>query len=266
MTMAESKSGGQGGMTIKGLTKTFRPKSGPVVALDGVDMVVEPGEFVTLIGPSGCGKSTLFNIVAGLEMFDSGRIRLDGAMSHDRLGEIAYMFQKDLLFPWRTVVGNAILGLEMDGLSRTEARNRVEPYLERFGLADFGSAYPDQLSGGMRQRVAFLRTMVQERSIMLLDEPFGALDSYTRTNLQQWLMGVWEEIRTTVLFVTHDVAEAVYLSDRVYVMTPRPGRIQAVYDIELSRPREKGIEVTDEFLQLERTLKAELHLHGTDGS
>ena len=266
MTMAESKSGGQGGLMIKGLTKTFRPKSGPVVALDGVDMVVEPGEFVTLIGPSGCGKSTLFNVVAGLEIFDSGQIRLDGATSHDRLGEIAYMFQKDLLFPWRTVMGNAVLGLEMDGLSRKAARSRVEPYLDRFGLFDFARAYPDQLSGGMRQRVAFLRTMVQERSMMLLDEPFGALDSYTRTNLQQWLMGVWEEIRTTVLFVTHDVAEAVYLSDRVYVMTPRPGRIQAVYDIDLSRPREKGIEVTDEFLQLERTLKAELHLHGTDDS
>ena len=264
MTMTQSRGAGRGGLIIKGLTKTFHPRSGPVVALDGVDMVVGPGEFVTLIGPSGCGKSTLFNIVAGLDMFDSGEVRLDGAPSGDRLGNIAYMFQKDLLFPWRTVVGNAILGLEMDGLSRTEARNRVEPYLERFGLADFGSAYPAQLSGGMRQRVAFLRTMVQKRSIMLLDEPFGALDSYTRAHLQQWLMGVWDEIRTTVLFVTHDVAEAVYLSDRVYVMTPRPGRIQAVYDIELERPRERGIEITDEFLQLERILKAELHLRGKD--
>ena len=264
MTMAGPVGPGRGGLTIEGLAKTFHPKSGPVAALDGVDMVVKPGEFVTLIGPSGCGKSTLFNVVAGLEAFDSGRIRLDGAPSHDRLGEIAYMFQKDLLFPWRTVMSNAILGLEMDGLSRREARERVGPYLERFGLAEFAGAYPDQLSGGMRQRVAFLRTMVQQRSLMLLDEPFGALDSYTRTSLQQWLMGVWEEIRTTVLFITHDVAEAVYLSDRVYVMTPRPGRIQAVFDIELPRPREKGIEITDAFLRLERTLKAELHLHGSD--
>ena len=263
MTVERSDWSGQGGLVIEGLTKTFRPKSGAVVALDGVDMVVAPGEFVTLIGPSGCGKSTLFNIVAGLEMFDSGQIRLDGAPSHDRLGEIAYMFQKDLLFPWRTVMGNAVLGLEMDGLRRSEARSRVAPYLDRFGLADFAGAYPDQLSGGMRQRVAFLRTMVQQRSLMLLDEPFGALDSYTRTHLQQWLIGVWEEIRTTVLFITHDVAEAVYLSDRVYVMTPRPGRIQAVFDVELPRPREKGIEITDAFLRLERTLKAELHLHGT---
>ena len=265
MTVAGPGGAGQGGLMIEGLTKTFRPKSGPVVALDGVEMVVGPGEFVTLIGPSGCGKSTLFNIVAGLEAHDSGRIRLDGVPSHDRLGDIAYMFQKDLLFPWRTVTGNAVLGLEMDGLSRREARERVGPYLDRFGLAEFAHAYPDQLSGGMRQRVAFLRTMVQQRSIMLLDEPFGALDSYTRTNLQQWLMGVWEEIRTTVLFITHDVAEAVYLSDRVYVMTPRPGRIQAILDIELPRPRAKGIEITDAFLRLERTLKAELHLHGTDG-
>ena len=122
------------------------------------------------------------------------------------MGEIAYMFQKDLLFPWRTVLGNASLGLEMDGLSRKTARERVKPYLDRFGLADFAHAYPDQLSGGMRQRVAFLRTMVQKRSIMLLDEPFGALDSYTRPGLQQWLMGVWDVIRTTVLFITHDVA------------------------------------------------------------
>lgn len=260
MTATGSPDAGQGGLVIEGLTKTFHPKSGPVTALDGVDMVVRPGEFVTLIGPSGCGKSTLFNIVAGLEGYDSGEIRLDGVPGGGRLGEIAYMFQKDLLFPWRTVLGNAGLGLEMDGLSRKSAREGVRPYLERFGLADFAGAYPDQLSGGMRQRVAFLRTMVQKRSIMLLDEPFGALDSYTRTGLQQWLMSVWEEIRTTVLFITHDVAEAVYLSDRVYVMTPRPGRIQTAYNVDLDRPREKGIEITDEFLHLERTLKAELHL------
>ena len=260
MTATGTPDAGQGGLVIEGLTKTFRPKSGPVAALDGVNMSVRPGEFVTLIGPSGCGKSTLFNVVAGLEGYDSGQIRLDATPGGGRLGEIAYMFQKDLLFPWRTVLGNASLGLEMDGLPRKEARERVEPYLERFGLADFARAYPDQLSGGMRQRVAFLRTMVQKRSLMLLDEPFGALDSYTRTGLQQWLMGVWDEIRTTVLFITHDVAEAVYLSDRVYVMTPRPGRIQTVCDIDLERPREKGLEITDEFLHLERTLKAELHL------
>ena len=263
MTMTGSRGAGRGGLIIEDLRKTFYPKSGPVAALNGVDMVVRPGEFVTLIGPSGCGKSTLFNIVAGLEIFDSGEIQLDGASSGGRLGDIAYMFQKDLLFPWRTVLRNATLGLEMEGLSRQAARTRVEPYLERFGLADFGDAFPAQLSGGMRQRVAFLRTMVQERSIMLLDEPFGALDSYTRSNLQEWLMGVWEEIRTTVLFITHDVAEAVFLSDRVYVMTPRPGRIQATYDIELERPRDKGLEITDEFLHVERSLKAELHLGGT---
>ena len=262
--MTVSQGAGQGGLTVRGLRKTFHPKSGRVVALDGVDMVVPPGNFVTLIGPSGCGKSTLFNIVAGLEMSDSGEIRLDGTASSHRLGDIAYMFQKDLLFPWRTVLRNATLGLEMDGVPLDAAKTRVEQYLERFGLAGFGDAYPSQLSGGMRQRVAFLRTMVQKRSLMLLDEPFGALDSYTRGNLQQWLMGVWEEIRSTVLFVTHDVAEAVFLSDRVYVMTPRPGRIQAVYDIDLERPRDRAIEITEEFISLERSLKAELHLEGKD--
>lgn len=163
MTATGSRGSGRGGLVIQGLAKTFHPRSGPVAALDSVDMSVGPGEFVTLIGPSGCGKSTLFNIVAGLEGYDAGKIQLDGVPGDSRMGEIAYMFQKDLLFPWRTVLGNASLGLEMDGLSRKTARERVKPYLDRFGLADFAHAYPDQLSGSMRKRVAFLRTMVQKR-------------------------------------------------------------------------------------------------------
>ena len=247
-------------LEVRGLSKSFPTRGGTVVALAEIDMVVAPGEFVTIIGPSGCGKSTLFNIIAGLDQPDSGEIYLHGSASSRRIGEIAYMFQKDLLFPWRTVVQNTTIGLEMEGISKKDARDKVAPLLERFGLAGFADAYPSQLSGGMRQRAAFLRTMVQDRTAMLLDEPFGALDSFTRTEMQQWLLSVWEEFRTTILFITHDVAEAVFLSDRVYVMSRRPGRIATTLDIGLPRPRTLEVEVTDEFSELEHTLKRELHL------
>ena len=154
-----------------------------------------------------------------------------------RAGEFAYMPQRDLLFPWRTVIDNTVVGLQIEGVSRREARRRAAPLMERFGLAGFEKAYPGELSGGMRQRAAFLRTVLLGRPAMLLDEPFGALDSLTRGDMQQWLLDVWSDLRTTVVFVTHDVAEAVYLSDRVYVMAPRPGRICDVVDVDLPRPR-----------------------------
>ena len=252
-----------GSLAIRGLRKSFGTKEGWLEVLDGIDMDVHPGEFVTVIGPSGCGKSTLFNIVSGLDEPDGGDIILDGRVGAERVGSIAYMFQKDLLFPWRTVVQNTALGLEMEGQTKADAREAVVPLLERFGLGGFGDVYPDQLSGGMRQRVAFARTVVQNRPLMLLDEPFGALDSFTRTEMQQWLLGVWEGDRRTIIFITHDVAEAVFLSDRVYVMSPRPGRIAATFDIPLPRPRHLEMEVTEAFSELERELKKELHGHAT---
>ncbi len=245
---------------VVGLSKRFRRRDGEVQALDSVDMVADAGRFVSIIGPSGCGKSTLFNIVAGLLEPTAGQVRLGGQPV--ARGEFAYMPQKDLLFPWRTVIDNTVVGLQIEGVSRREARRRAAPLMERFGLEGFEKAYPGELSGGMRQRAAFLRTVLLGRSAMLLDEPFGALDSLTRGDMQQWLLDVWGDLRTTVIFVTHDVAEAVYLSDRVYVMAPRPGRICDVVDVELPRPRALGVEETDAFTAIERRLRRALRLGG----
>lgn len=245
---------------VVGVSKRFRRRDGEVQALDAVDMVAEAGRFVSIIGPSGCGKSTLFNIIAGLLEPSAGVVRLGGAPV--TRGEFAYMPQKDLLFPWRTVIDNTVVGLQIVGVSRREARRRAEPLMERFGLDGFEKAYPGELSGGMRQRAAFLRTVLLGRPAMLLDEPFGALDSLTRGDMQQWLLDVWGDLRTTVIFVTHDVAEAVYLSDRVYVMAPRPGRICDVVDVDLPRPRTLGVEETDAFTAIERRLRRALRLGG----
>jgi len=247
---------------VVGVGKRFPLRDGEVVALEGVDMVAEAGRFISIIGPSGCGKSTLFNIIAGLMEPTAGEVRLGGSPMARRTGEFAYMPQKDLLFPWRTVIDNTVVGLQIEGVSRREARRRAAPLMERFGLLGFEKAYPAELSGGMRQRAAFLRTVLLGRPAMLLDEPFGALDSLTRGDMQEWLLDVWADLRTTVVFVTHDVAEAVYLSDRVYVMAPRPGRICDVVDVDLPRPRALGVEETDEFAVIERRLRRALRLGG----
>jgi ABC-type nitrate/sulfonate/bicarbonate transport system ATPase subunit len=244
-------------LELRGVSKSFRTHH-DVVALQDVSLTVHPGEFVALIGPSGCGKSTVFNIVAGLEQPSAGEILIGGETHRDRLGASAYMPQSDTLLPWRRVLDNATIALELRGLSRREARQRAVPLLARFGLGEFTRAWPWQLSGGMRHRAAFLRTVIAEPQLMLLDEPFGALDGITRADLQGWLATVWEEYHSTVLLVTHDVAEAVFLADRVYVMTPRPGRIAAVVDIDLPRPRELDLEETNEFAGLERRLRTEL--------
>jgi ABC-type nitrate/sulfonate/bicarbonate transport system ATPase subunit len=247
-----------GSVGVRGLGKAYPGQDGAVVALEGVDLEAGPGEIVGVIGPSGCGKSTLLAVVAGLEGASAGEVLLDGAPASARVGRVALMPQRDLLLEWRTVVDNVGLPLELTGVRRAEARERVTPLLERFGLAGFATARPWQLSGGMRQRAAFLRTVVQGRRAMLLDEPFGALDDLTRADLQRWLLDVWEEVRTTILLVTHDVAEAVVLCDRVYVMTPRPGRVSAVVDVDLPRPRPPDVELAEGFGALERRLRLEL--------
>jgi ABC-type nitrate/sulfonate/bicarbonate transport system ATPase subunit len=204
------------------------------------DVSIEVGrrEFVSLLGPSGCGKSTLCNIVAGLIAPDAGTVVLDGAPVRppDR-GRVAYMQQKDLLLPWRTVIDNAILGMEIRGTPRAAARVRAREMLGRFGLAGFEGAYPVFLSGGMRQRVALVRTLLCDRDVLVLDEPFGALDAMTRAAMQGYLLRLREEFARTVLLVTHDVEEAILLSDRIYVLTPRPGRVHAEVTVDLPRPR-----------------------------
>jgi len=240
-------------LELRAVTKTF----GPVTALKGLEARVAPGEFVTVVGPSGCGKSTLFNIVAGLEESDPGGIlRFEGKSCHaaDLLGRVSFMPQRDLLLPWRNVVDNAILALEVEGMRRAEARAKALKMLPEFGLAGFENQYPHQLSGGMRQRVALMRTFLFERDLMLLDEPFGALDALTRAMMQRWLLDVWQKHRRTVLFITHDVDEAIFLGDRVLVMTARPGSVKLEQAVDLPRPRRPDIVTAPEFVRLKRTL------------
>ncbi|QKW22352.1 ABC transporter ATP-binding protein [Kitasatospora sp. NA04385] len=211
---------------------------GDLRVLDGLDLDVRPGEFAAVIGPSGAGKSTLFNLVSGLERPTAGEILVDGEPPRTRSGRVAYMPQKDLLFPWRTVLANTALGLEAEGVPRRQARARAAELFEAFGLDGFQHAYPSALSGGMRQRAALLRTVVLGRPLLLLDEPFGALDSLTRADMQRWLLRMWRHYGWTVVLVTHDIREALLLADTVHVMSPRPARV--VDRIEVPRPAEDG--------------------------
>jgi len=246
-------------LEVRGLTKTYRELDGGTLhTLDGVELLAEPGEFVAVIGPSGAGKSTLFAILAGLEAQDAGEVLIDGVAVERRLGACAFMPQRDALLPWRRTIDNVTIGLELAGVRRMEARERARPLFERFGLGGFERAWPWQLSGGMRQRAAFLRTVLLGRPAMLLDEPFGALDGITRGELQRWLLEVWGEVGTTVLLITHDVAEAVFLADRVHVMTARPGRVAAVLDIDLPRPRTLATLESPEFAAHEARLREAL--------
>ncbi|WP_454855068.1 ABC transporter ATP-binding protein [Rhizobium binxianense] len=238
---------------LRNASKTF----GTVKALQDLDVAIRPGELVTVVGPSGCGKSTLFNILAGLEEPDPGNIlRLKGksSVASDLLGQVSFMPQRDLLLPWRNVIDNAILALEVEGTPRAQARRQAMEMLPEFGLTGFEAQYPNQLSGGMRQRVALMRTFLFKRDLMLLDEPFGALDALTRTMMQRWLLDVWQKHRRTVLFITHDVDEAIFLGDRVLVMTARPGRVKLEQAIDLPRPRKPDIVTSPEFIALKKTL------------
>ncbi len=246
-------------LQLTNLSKTFESSHGTVVALERVGIEIGRGEFVTVVGPSGCGKSTLFNILAGLAEPDAGaQILYNGEprKAPELLGKVAFMPQRDLLLPWRRVVDNAILPLQVEGVPRAEALKRAEPLFSEFGLAGFERHYPQQLSGGMRQRVALMRTFLFERDLTLLDEPFGALDALTRSLMQRWLLEVWQRHQRTILFITHDVEEAIFLGDRVLVMTARPGRIKLVLDVPLARPRPASMLTSPEFIDLKRQVLA----------
>ncbi len=221
--------------------------------LDGVDLQVSPGEFVAVIGPSGAGKSTLLGLLAGLEAPTEGVVEKDGAPLVNP-GLVSYMPQTDLLLPWRSVVANVALGLEATGTSKNAARERAAEALERFGLAGFEGAPPWTLSGGMRSRVALLRTALLGRDVLLLDEPFGALDALTRRGLQEWLLGVRDELAATIVLVTHDVDEAILLADRVIVLSERPARVALDLTVDLERPRAMEQETTEGFAALKARL------------
>lgn len=207
-----------------------------LAVLDRISLRVSRGEFVSILGPSGAGKSTLFRLLTGGVPWDSGEIRFDGSALAGT-SPFAFMPQRDALMPWRRIIDNATLGLEVQGASRHAARAKVAPLIAEFGLAGFEQRYPSQLSGGMRQRAALLRTVVQDRPMLLLDEPFGALDALTRAGMQRWLMTMWPHHNWTALLITHDVREAVFLSDRIYLLTARPARVMREFVVPIPRSR-----------------------------
>ncbi|WP_193336257.1 ABC transporter ATP-binding protein [Devosia beringensis] len=215
----------------------LRKSFGAVDVLADISLSVQPCEFVSILGPSGAGKSTILQLLIGAGGPDAGQMLVDGAPLSPSRHPFAFMPQGDALMPWRRIIDNATLGLQVQGMNRRAARARVTPLLAEFGLAGFEHHYPAQLSGGMRQRAALLRTTVQQRPMLLLDEPFGALDALTRAQMQRWLAGMWDRHRWTVLLITHDVREAVLLSDRIYVLSQRPARIARQFIVPLPHPR-----------------------------
>lgn len=244
---------------LESISKSFQVDRRLEPVLSGVSLTVREGEFVSIIGPSGCGKSTLLNIVAGLDEADAGLVEVNGCAADGRLGRIGYMQQKDLLLPWRSVLDNTVLGLELHGVPRRQARQRAQELVETFGLKGFEKQYPFALSGGMRQRAAFLRTMLLDQDVILLDEPFGALDALTRVQMQEWLLELWESLKKTIVLITHDVDEALLLSDRIYVLTARPAQVKMVLAVDLPRPRNYQDITSPNFVQLKARLLAPLH-------
>ncbi len=234
--------------------------------LDHISFTVAEGEFVALIGPSGSGKSTLLDIISGLIGPDTGDILFAGQSlpAPARLGRSAYMRQRDLLLPWRTALDNAALALEAAGMPRRHARTIVRARLPEFGLDAFADSYPAQLSGGMRQRVAFLRTVLAGAPLLLLDEPFGALDAMTRVSIQDWLLALLVREPRTLLLVTHDVEEAIFLADRVIVLSPRPAQIVHIESIRLPRPRRRSVVTTSEFIAHKAAVLTALGLLGSE--
>lgn len=255
-------------LDLRDVSTSYEEDGVVLQALEHVNLTVHDGEFIALIGPSGCGKSTLLDIVTGLYPETSGDVILDGQPMPfpQRPGHAAYMRQKDLLMPWRTALENAALALEVHGVSKREALDHARERFATFGLAGFEDRYPAQLSGGMRQRVAFLRTVLSERRLLLLDEPFGALDAMNRASLQTWLTELWEREQQGVILVTHDVDEAIFLADRVVAMSPRPGRIIHEEVILLPRHRTRDMITTDVFNAHRAVLLEKLGLLNPEGA
>ena len=229
-----------GAITVRGVRRVFlNAKGEDTVALDRVNLEIQPGEMVSLLGPSGCGKSTLLRIIAGLDRPDQGEVYLDDGLVSGPHHSRGLVFQDPTLFPWLTVEGNVSFALKARGIVK-ERGGEVDEYLRLVGLEGFKNAYPHQLSGGMAQRVALARALVNHPKVLLLDEPLGALDAFTRMQMQDEILRIWEDRGTTMVFVTHDVDEAIYMSDRIIVMTPRPGKIQELIEVRLARPRARN--------------------------
>lgn len=245
----------KGNIEIRDLSIRFGRGENAIEAVKDVSMRVAPGEFVSLIGPSGCGKSTLLNVVAGFVKPTQGTATLDDKLIEKPGADRGMVFQQYSLFPWKTVRANVEFGLKMQGVGGSQRETAARTLLGLAGLLSFENYYPDQLSGGMKQRVGIVRALATSPQVLLMDEPFGALDSQTRTVMQQILTNIWQRFRISVLFITHDIDESIFLSDRVYVMTARPGRIKAEIPILLPRPRVPEMMASAEFLQLKSTLR-----------
>ena len=244
---------------IEHVEKIYDGRQGKMIALNGVDLDIYENEFITVVGPSGCGKSTLLNIIAGLLEPTSGNVYVDGKKVEGTGTERGVVFQQYALFPWLTVKQNVMFGLKLKGMDKVEAEKIAMKYIHMVQLEDFVDAHPKELSGGMKQRVAIARAYAVQPEVLLMDEPFGALDAQTRTQLQSELVKTWQEEKKTCFFITHDVEEAIILGTKVIVMSARPGRIKTIVDINLPYPRTQDLKMTKEFLDLKAQIWGEVY-------
>lgn len=241
-------------LKINNLHKSFDDQ----LILDNLSLSVGEGEFLSILGPSGSGKSTLFHLIGGLYSPEKGSIELDGENINGQRGYISYMPQAPSLLPWRTVEDNVLLGQELSGEKDREGAREM---IQRAGLEGYEKSYPHELSGGMKQRVAFIRALLSPQPIICLDEPFSALDEFTRLDMQKWLLSIWEENKKSVIFVTHNIEEALFLSDRLLVLSQRPASIKKEFIVPFSRPRDESLVLSEEFLQCKKTIYEELVVH-----
>ena len=246
-------------VSIQGVEKKYNTRKGEVVALNGVDFDIKENEFICVIGPSGCGKSTLLNIIAGLLEPTSGQILVDGKPISGTGTDRGVVFQQYALFPWLTVKKNVEFGLKLKGLSKEECDAIAMKYLKMVELEKFADSYPKELSGGMKQRVAIARAYAVNPSVLLMDEPFGALDAQTRTQLQTELLKTWQEENKTCFFVTHDIEEAIVLASRVVIMSARPGRIKEIIDIDIPHPRDQATKMSPRFVELKNYIWSQVY-------
>jgi len=244
---------------IEHLSKVYQGRSGAVTALQNTQLTIGQNEFVCVVGPSGCGKTTLLNIIAGLESATTGTVKVENQLVTGPGKERGVVFQQYALFPWKTVLKNVEFGLKLRGLGAKERREKAEKYLELVGLKDFAHAYPKELSGGMKQRVAIARAYAVEPEVLLMDEPFGALDAQTRAQLQEELLNTWEKEKRTIFFITHDVEEAVILAQRVIIMSARPGRIKEIVDVDIPYPRTQETKLSDRFVEIKNEIWAKVY-------
>jgi ABC-type nitrate/sulfonate/bicarbonate transport system ATPase subunit len=236
-------------LEVKQISKSFGQKQ----VLNNIALQIKDGEFISLLGPSGSGKSTLFNLIGGLLPPDQGSIIMDGADITGTSGHISYMPQQPALLPWRTILGNVLLGQELYGIKETD---KAVQMLEKAGLGEVADSYPHELSGGMKQRAAFIRALLSPQSLMLLDEPFSALDEFTRLDMQKWLLNIWEADRQSVLFITHSIEEALFLSDKIIILSNSPAKVKKVIDIPFARPRKEELLLSPDFLKWKRYVTA----------